>query len=185
MRHILKLTTVSVAALLSLPLAAQDNAGGQQMMLKALDSNGDGNISLEEFTRGDMPMLARIDADNDGIVSEQEFMSNFNNMGRMAGGNGQGAGRGGNGQSADGGQGAGRGANLTDEQRAQMRSRMEAQAQGRFMAMDSNGDKQVTVAEYRSAMFKNLDSNSDGMLSGDELSMQGRGAMGRGQGRAR
>lgn len=166
MRHLQRLITASMLAALALPVTAQDNAGGQQMMLRALDSNNDGTVSLEEFTASNAPMMSRIDANSDGLVSEEEFLTNFRNLGTMAGGMRQGGG---------GGNGGGR--QLTDEQRARVAKRMEEQARGRFAAMDPDGDKQVTVAEYRHATFSNMDQNKDGLLSGDELSMQGRGAM--------
>ena len=179
MRNQLKIILATVLATTTLPLAAQDNTtapqGGQQMMLNALDSNGDGSISLEEFTGSNAPMLARIDANNDGFVSEEEFLTNFRNMGTMAGAMRQGGG----GAAA----GGGRGQNLTDAQRAQLRERMEQQARGRFAAMDQDGDQKVSLAEHRRSTFNTMDRNQDGMLSGDELNMQGMGAMRGGRGR--
>lgn len=164
MKSLKALATTGLLGMFTMAVFAQDNGGGQQMMLRALDSNNDGSISLEEFSSGNAPMMSRIDADGNGFVTEAEFLANFRNMGNMGGGMRQGNGAGGDRQ-------------LNDEQRQQMMARMEEQAKARFAAMDKDGDNQVSMAEYRAGAFANMDRNQDGMLSGDELTMQGRGAM--------
>ena len=162
MNRLLREAIPLMLTVLSLPLAAQDGGDRMQMMLRMLDSNNDGAISLEEYTGTSMPMMARIDADSDGFVSEQEYLSNLRAMGNMAGGQG-------------------RGQQLTDAQRARVTEQIEQRAHERFLAMDSDGDKKVSLLEYRQNSFKMLDRNQDGKITAEELSMQGQGAM-RGRG---
>ena len=148
---------------LTLPLVAQDGGDRMQMMLRMLDTDNDGAISLEEYTGANMPMMSRIDADSDGFVSEQEYLNNLQTMGgRMR-------------PTPVPDQVGGR--QLTDQQRERIAEQVEQRALGRFQAMDSDGDKKVSLLEYRQGTFKTLDRNQDGKVTADELSMQGQGAM--------
>jgi Ca2+-binding EF-hand superfamily protein len=148
-----------------LTLIAQGNNNGQQLLIGALDSNGDGTVSLEEYTGSTLPALSRIDANSDGIVSEEEYLGNLRNMGNAASNRRQGTAAGAGGRQ------------LTEQQRARVAERIEEQARGRFRAMDSDGNKQVSLAEYRAGSFRMFDQNNDGQLSAEELTLQGRGGM--------
>jgi Ca2+-binding EF-hand superfamily protein len=45
---------------------------GPQALLKMLDADGDGRVSLDEFVQGSMRLFDRADANHDGVVSQAE-----------------------------------------------------------------------------------------------------------------
>jgi Ca2+-binding EF-hand superfamily protein len=55
--------------------AGPHHEGGQNKFLRFFDSNGDGNVTQEEFQSASSNRFERIDADNNASISESEFLS--------------------------------------------------------------------------------------------------------------
>lgn len=60
--------------------AGQDrDSGYNELMMKSMDTNSDGNISKDEFMKMSSKMAAKdfmiMDMNDDGVLSEEEFMS--------------------------------------------------------------------------------------------------------------
>src|SRR5262249_34376946 len=77
----------------AMKLAAAQGAGGGAMVLqrlKAMDKDGDGKVSKQEFT-GPEGLFGRLDANNDGFITKEEAES-FRPAGGLGGGAGAGQG---------------------------------------------------------------------------------------------
>jgi Ca2+-binding EF-hand superfamily protein len=51
----------------------QGGQGGQGALMRAMDADGDGRISREEFVNGSLRVFDRTDANHDGVVDAQEL----------------------------------------------------------------------------------------------------------------
>ncbi|HAT28154.1 MAG TPA: hypothetical protein DCS89_14145 [Gammaproteobacteria bacterium] len=145
---------------------AADGTERGQRSLSALDTDGDGNISFEEFAVRQADLLARLDSDGDGVLTIDEFLN-----ARPGPGRGGMRGRGGDNPPSE----------FDAERRAEMQAMMTQHATERFQEMDLNDDKIVTLDEFQEANFLNLDSDNNGVLTGSELRRQQRGRPGGGR----
>ena len=144
--------------------AAQPEGRGQQAM-ETLDTDGDGVVSYQEFQENGRSPIARLDTDGDEALSLEEFLAARPDRRGMRGG-----------QDSD------RGQRFSEEQREEMRARMEAQITERFTAMDADGDGLVSAMEMSEAAFLEMDNDGNGVLSEEELQRPGgRGPRGGGR----
>lgn len=145
--------------------ALAPNGGGRRggPPMQMLDSDGDGKVSLQEFTSHVAQRFQRADADNDGVVTQQEWSSRAPGMG------GHGPGMGGRGPGMRGpGAGMGMHGGPNVEQM--------------FAKADADHDGKVTRAEadaLRARLFAEADSNHDGKL--DQAEIEAMRAQHRGQ----
>jgi Ca2+-binding EF-hand superfamily protein len=145
---------------------AADGTERGERGLAALDTDGDGSVSFEEFAARQADLLARIDSDGDGVLTIDEFLN-----ARPGPGRGGMRGRGGDNPPSE----------FDAERRAEMQAMMTQRATERFQEMDLNDDKIVTLDEFQEANFLNLDSDNNGVLTGSELRRQQRGRPGGGR----
>jgi EF hand len=128
----------------------------------AMDANDDGQLTSDDRASRVKKRFAEMDGDKNGAVSEAEFMAadaarkewRGERRAKWSGeGDGEQRGRGG----MHGGRHGGR---------------LDGQGMAMITAADSNGDKAVTLAEYRTAAetrFNATDTDKDGGLSATEL----------------
>lgn len=135
--------------------------------IAAMDNDGDGAVNFQEFMDGEFPFLATMDSDANGVLTLNEFLNSRRGIGR--------------GNNPD------RAVEEGGELRcAERQARMQQNVEERFVQMDLDGDEIVTEAEFKEATFLQMDSNTDGLLSGREmrpprgLGNRGRGRRGRG-----
>ena len=140
---------------------AADGTEFGQRGLAAMDTDGDGSISFEEFSLAQADLLARLDSDANGILTIDEFLNG--RAGRRD--------RGGDNPPAE----------FDAERRAEMQAMMTQRVTERFQEMDLNDDKIVTLNEFTEANFFNLDSDNNGVLTDSELSRPQRGRPGGGR----
>lgn len=143
--------TTKNALLLSMlgGFALSANAWGQgEVPPKAMDSDGDGMISMKEHAAGAKAMFERMDADHDGHVTAAEMDAGHAMMMKHGGGM--------HGGHPMPGKGMGHG-----------------MPPGGMMAMmDSNRDGAITAKEHAAhakAMFDKLDANHDGKVTAAEI----------------
>jgi Ca2+-binding EF-hand superfamily protein len=161
---------LSMTAMASSIHAAKPEAreGGGHWMLKHLDTDGDGAISVQEFQAAGDQAFARLDADGDGRISAEEFAAARGWHGREhhKGAHGKHGGK-------PGTEGAAR---PSEEQRtthrAERQARMEQARAERFARMDTNNDGSISRAEFddaRMARFNALDADGNGVIDASEL----------------
>lgn len=143
-----KFLAIGVAAALSLPAMAAAQPGERGMRA---DTNGDGLIQLSEVEAHAQQRFARLDADGNGAITQAEATEAREKMKAMMAerhASGEGKRRGMRGmRGMRGGEGA------------------------MFERADSNGDGQVTFAEFSAPMlerFAKHDADGDGAISADE-----------------
>jgi len=146
----------------------------KEEMFSKLDTNGDAVVSLSEFTSFERPqrpqregaeqrepkspqdIFNKIDADGDGLISQEEFSSAKGRKGKKGE----------------------KGRELTDEQKAERKTKREAM-KAKIVAADVNGDKRLSFAEFSTITFdreinlqekfERLDTNGDGYLEKGEM----------------
>jgi EF hand len=132
----------------------------------AMDANGDGRLTIEDRAARVKKRFTEMDGDKNGAVTEAEFMAaDAARKERRGARDAKWDGEGGDGHRGRGGQhggrhGEGHGGGHDGHGMAMMK------------AADSNGDKAVTLAEYRAAAetrFIATDSDKNGGLSETEL----------------
>jgi len=131
---------LTAAAIVAVALAGGVAFAGPGKFSKA-DTNGDGNVSVEEIDQRQKDFLARADADKDGLVTGEEMKA------------------------------------LHEAKMAEMEAR-------RFP--DANKDGFVDRREFEDAArarFDDLDKNSDGRVSEEEMRASPMRGHGRGRGR--
>lgn len=157
MKKMQLLLQVGLLGYVSTAIAA-DNQGPGRNIIENLDSNGDEQISLIEFQNRDNNPLSDMDNDQNGVLTIDEFINaRPHNMGMRMG-------RGDNSGNAP------RGLREPDaEQLARTQEMRTKRATERFTAMDKNGDEMVTLEEFQSGMFAELDRDENGVLTVEEL----------------
>jgi Ca2+-binding EF-hand superfamily protein len=124
---------------------AAATGGGRPALerLKAMDKDGDGKVSKQEFT-GPEPLFARLDADKDGFITQDEAT-------RLGGG------------PAD--------APKPKAEAPKDAPRVGAQLLERLKTMDKDGDGKISRSEFtgRPQVFDRLDADKDGFLTKDEI----------------
>jgi Ca2+-binding EF-hand superfamily protein len=113
-------------------------------LIKALDSDGDGEISASEITNAPTT-LKTLDKNNDGKLEADELRPHFGQGGPMGGGPEEG--HGGSAMSAD----------------------EEAKS---YLTLDKNGDGKLTKEEVPTRMhglFTRADENHDGIITREEI----------------
>lgn len=108
------------------------------------DLNGDGKVSLAEFTLGRQVEFVRIDFNADGLVNEAEYLGEFEGrlMQRIS-------------KTADA------------EKRREELQRQMRQAKVRFGVLDTDKNGSISLEEFQAAgmrMFKLHDRNEDGVV---------------------
>jgi len=149
---------------------AADDEQRRQGGPRSLDTDGNGEVSLQEFQNSPRVNIEHMDDDSNGVLTIDEFLNNQQ----------PGAGRRGRFRSAQG-----EDRDLTEAQIAQRQEMLTLRVTARFSTMDVNGDEIVTADEYLQGVFAAMDQNQDGVLSGNELRRRGgprRGRDGGGRG---
>ena len=138
-----------------------DRGAERQRRLMAMDADGDGKVTREEF-KGPDELFGRLDANGDGAIDGTECAQ----AGRQGpGGQGPG-GQGRGGPGAGPGQGPGRGGRMLE----------------RLEQLDTDGDGRVSAEEYEGRIpFERLDRNGDGFLDAQDFEGR-RGGPGAGPG---
>ncbi len=73
-------TSLIVVTMTATPLLAQQGPGGQGNFLE-MDTDGDGQISEQEWLAHQSERFAEIDTDGDGYASEKEMEAHHKSMG--------------------------------------------------------------------------------------------------------
>ena len=136
-----------------------------QEAFNAMDIDGDGNISFQEFSENGKNPVERLDSDGDGLVSLDEFLAG-KPEGRRKGRGGRGGDQSNRPQPSE-------------EQIAEMQAMMQERAAAKFEEMDLDGDGLLSALEISESTFLELDEDGNGVLSADELKRPGH--RGRGQ----
>ncbi|WP_353471300.1 hypothetical protein PVT71_08155 [Salipiger sp. H15] len=134
------LIAAATALLLSATALAAQPQGNPGDMLKQMDRNGDGKVTLAEAEAQNAEMFTRLDSNRDGVLSEAEA--------RPQGGPGAAAGKDARGQApAKGGQPGG--------------PKLDSNGDGKITKAEFKAGAHE--------MFTRMDRNGDGVLSGAEL----------------
>ena len=138
--NIFKVNAIGLV-MMSTVLAGTAAAAPHDRMIKRLDTDEDGLVSLSEFMAHEHAgMLQRFDADEDGALSLDEIRGGLD-------------------------QGQKKMRAMTAARQEKMRSKLEEH----FTAADTNGDEVVTTEEANTAAFRRMDKNSDDLLSREEI----------------
>jgi EF-hand domain pair len=139
-----KFIAIALISSVSTPAFTHDRDGDGSRIIDRLDSDGDSQISLEEFQPPEGApggrMLERADLDGDGQITLEEMRQARTQ--RMA------------------------------ERKKEMEARaskMQERMEKMFSKIDADGDGAVTREEIRVNVFNRMDKNDDGFLSTSEL----------------
>jgi len=146
------LTIVLVTSSISAFAIAKDKGPGAKKMLKHLDTDGDGQISMEEFKPPKRTPFGKADVNDDGIVTMEEIEEQM-------------AARHQERESAN------------EDRRAAAKAMLAAH----FAEMDTNGDGGLTTDEIKQGIFSRMDENQDGYITKDEMKRPERMGQGKGK----
>ena len=118
----------------------------------AMDTNGDGNISFQEFQDNGKNPVERLDANGDNLVSLEEFLNGRSNGIRN-----------GRGRISEGRP------HLEKDKAGEFAINAKERALARFEELDAGGDGLLSSSEIKEATIERLDSDGDGHLSAEEV----------------
>jgi len=144
----------------SLSLSAAEDEQRRNGGPRNLDTDSNGEVSLQEFQNAAVANIERLDSDNNGVLTIDEFLNDRRGY------------RGGPGRRSASGQAQQDNREPTEEQIARRQQLRAQRNNDRFIAMDVNGDEIVTADEYLQGVFAAMDRNQDGVLTGRELRRQ-------------
>ena len=167
-------------AFFSVPaLYAQDRAHATgPAAFDALDANGDGNISFDEFSSRETSMVDRLDNDANGVLTLDEFLNARPSLHQDRGPRHSAEKR--EERSENRPQPSAEQRAIREDRRAahnekmaERHAMMQEMLEARFVAADANGDQVVTADELLEATFLELDADNNGALTKEELAKRG------------
>lgn len=125
------------------PADTQASNARAEQIIKRLDTNGDGVISMDEFKYPGARFFKEADLNGDGAVTLDELNKRLDQ--KMT---------------------------KRDERMKGHKGKMQARVNQMFKSMDTNRDGRVTPQEAKAYSFKRMDKNADGVLEASELTPQ-------------
>ena len=150
------LTVIIFSSSISVFALAQEGGHSEKKMLKHLDTDGDGQVSLKEFESPRRSPFGRADSNNDGIVTLEEIEERMQSRHQER-------------------------ALEAAERIAERRARFTH----RFSTMDTDGDGGLSQDEIKQSIFSRMDKNGDGYITADEMKRPKGMGRGRGRGHGR
>ncbi|MFT6437413.1 MAG: Ca2+-binding EF-hand superfamily protein [Candidatus Azotimanducaceae bacterium] len=152
------LTVIILSSSISAFALAKEGGHRGKKIMKHLDTDGDGQISLAEFEPPRRSPFGRADSNDDGIVTLDEIEDRMESRHQER--------------------------ELAEAERIAKR---QARLAEHFSTMDTDGDGGLSQDEIKQGMFSRMDVNEDGYITADEMKrpkgMDRR--MGRGMGHGR
>lgn len=148
------LTVIILSSSISAFALAKEGGHGGKKMMKHLDTDGDGQVSIEEFESPRRSPFGRADSNDDGIVTLEEIEERMQSRHQAR--------------------------ELEQEERIAER---RAKFTERFSTMDTDGDGGLSQDEIKQGIFSRMDENGDGYITADEVRRPKGMGRGRGHGR--
>ncbi|MDA7782746.1 EF-hand domain-containing protein [Gammaproteobacteria bacterium] len=171
--------TLALALFGAPALYAQDTAQAPgPAAFDALDANGDGNISFDEFSSREASMIDRLDSDANGVLTLDEFLNARPPRPQDRGPRHSAEKR--EERSENRPQPSAEQQTTREDRRAarnekmaERHAMMQEMLEARFVTADANGDQVVTADELLEASFLELDADNNGALTKEELAKRG------------